>query len=101
MRRAGLEWLHRVWQEPGRLFKRYFVDGMPYASWLLLTSAVSGAFPMGQTAAPYGPQRPRALLVDDDPVALEHLELLLSSRFPDLEITTRRTAHAPGRFGFY
>jgi N-acetylglucosaminyldiphosphoundecaprenol N-acetyl-beta-D-mannosaminyltransferase len=25
MQRAGLEWLHRLAQEPGRLFKRYFI----------------------------------------------------------------------------
>lgn len=31
MRRVGLEWLYRVLQEPQRLFKRYFVDGIPFA----------------------------------------------------------------------
>jgi N-acetylglucosaminyldiphosphoundecaprenol N-acetyl-beta-D-mannosaminyltransferase len=25
MREAGLEWLYRFWQEPGRLWKRYFI----------------------------------------------------------------------------
>ncbi len=30
-----LEWLHRVWQEPGRLFKRYFVHGLPFAASLV------------------------------------------------------------------
>src|SRR6185369_8257118 len=49
----------------------------------LARAAISGALPMGRTAGPYGTQRPRALLVDDDPMALEHLELVLSSRFPD------------------
>lgn len=101
MQRAGLEWLHRVAQEPGRLFRRYFVDGLPFAARLLVSAAVSGALPMGRTAGPYGTQRPRALLVDDDPMALEHLELLLSSRFPDLEITTRRTPDVAGEFDFY
>jgi len=101
MRRAGLEWLHRVWQEPVRLFRRYFVDGMPFAARLLFSCAVRGALPMGKTAGPYGPQRPRALLVDDDPMALEHLELLLSSRFPDLELSTRRTPDVSGDFDFY
>lgn len=28
MRRFGLEWLFRFFQEPGRLFKRYFIDDM-------------------------------------------------------------------------
>ena len=31
MRRVGLEWLYRVLQEPGRLFKRYFLVGIPFA----------------------------------------------------------------------
>lgn len=101
MRRLGLEWLHRVWQEPVRLFRRYFVDGLPFAARLLVSSAVRGALPMGRTAGPYGTQRPRALLVDDDPMALEHLELLLSSRFPDLELTTRRVPDVSGDFDFY
>ncbi len=101
MQRAGLEWLHRVWQEPGRLFRRYFVDGLPFAARLLASAAISGALPMGRTAGPYGTQRPRALLVDDDPMALEHLELLLSSRYPDLEITTRTTPDVAGVFDFY
>jgi N-acetylglucosaminyldiphosphoundecaprenol N-acetyl-beta-D-mannosaminyltransferase len=101
IQRAGLEWLHRFWQEPGRLFRRYFVDGLPFAARLLLTSAVSGMLPMGKTAGPYGTQRPRALLVDDDPMALEHLELLLSSRFPDLEISTRRAPDVSGDFDFF
>jgi hypothetical protein len=34
-------------------------------------------------------------------MALEHLELVLSSRFPDLEITTRTTPDVSGAFDFY
>jgi N-acetylglucosaminyldiphosphoundecaprenol N-acetyl-beta-D-mannosaminyltransferase len=101
MQRCGLEWLHRVAQEPARLFRRYFVDGLPFAARLLLGAAFSGALPRGRSSGPYGMQRPRALLVDDDPMALEHLELVLSSRFPDLEITTRRTPDVAGGFDFY
>lgn len=101
MQRCGLEWLHRVLQEPGRLFRRYFVDGLPFAARLLLGCAVSGALPRGKSSGPYGTQRPRALLVDDDPMALEHLELVLSSRFPDLEITTRTVPDVGGTFDFY
>jgi N-acetylglucosaminyldiphosphoundecaprenol N-acetyl-beta-D-mannosaminyltransferase len=101
MQRVGLEWLHRVAQEPERLFRRYFVEGLPFAGRLLLSSLVSGALPRGKTAGPYGTQRPAALLVDDDPVALEHLELLLTSRFPDLDVTTRRMPDVSGRFDFY
>ena len=101
MQRCGLEWLHRVMQEPGRLFRRYFVDGLPFAARLLVGCAVSGALPRGKSTGPYGTQRPRALLVDDDPMALEHLELVLSSRFPDLEIVTRTVPDVTGSFEFY
>lgn len=31
MRNVGLEWLFRVMQEPKRLFKRYFIIGIPFA----------------------------------------------------------------------
>ena len=30
MQRSGLEWLHRLLQEPGRLFKRYFVTNIGF-----------------------------------------------------------------------
>ncbi|MBB3195007.1 WecB/TagA/CpsF family glycosyltransferase [Roseateles terrae] len=35
MQRSGLEWLHRLVQEPGRLAHRYLVDGVPFALGLL------------------------------------------------------------------
>lgn len=39
VQRAGLEWIHRFVQEPGRLFRRYFLNGLPFAirlgSWAL------------------------------------------------------------------
>jgi N-acetylglucosaminyldiphosphoundecaprenol N-acetyl-beta-D-mannosaminyltransferase len=39
VQRAGLEWIHRFVQEPGRLFNRYFLQGLPFAmrlgSWAL------------------------------------------------------------------
>ncbi|MFK7920513.1 MAG: WecB/TagA/CpsF family glycosyltransferase [Bacteroidia bacterium] len=28
--KIGLEWLHRIFQEPGRMLKRYLVDDLPY-----------------------------------------------------------------------
>jgi N-acetylglucosaminyldiphosphoundecaprenol N-acetyl-beta-D-mannosaminyltransferase len=34
--RLGLEWLHRLVQEPRRLFKRYLVHGIPFALRLLV-----------------------------------------------------------------
>lgn len=42
MRRTGLEWVHRLLQEPRRLFRRYVIDGLPFAAWLLAVSAVEG-----------------------------------------------------------
>jgi N-acetylglucosaminyldiphosphoundecaprenol N-acetyl-beta-D-mannosaminyltransferase len=35
MQKLGLEWVHRMIQEPGRLFKRYLVHGIPFAARLL------------------------------------------------------------------
>lgn len=44
MQRMGLEWLHRLWQEPGRLARRYLVDGLPFAAWLLVGAGLSGGW---------------------------------------------------------
>jgi len=38
MRRTGLEWAHRLGQEPRRLARRYLVEGIPFAGKLLLRS---------------------------------------------------------------
>lgn len=38
MQRLGLEWFHRLTQEPGRLFKRYLVHGLPFAGRLFIRS---------------------------------------------------------------
>lgn len=42
MQRIGMEWLHRLMQEPRRLFKRYLIVGIPYATSLLGRSALYG-----------------------------------------------------------
>lgn len=42
VQRLGLEWLHRLAQEPRRLFRRYIVDGLPFAARLLASSAWKG-----------------------------------------------------------
>jgi N-acetylglucosaminyldiphosphoundecaprenol N-acetyl-beta-D-mannosaminyltransferase len=39
MRRTGLEWVHRLAQEPRRLARRYLVDGIPFLLRLLAASA--------------------------------------------------------------
>jgi len=38
MQRAGIEWLHRLAQEPRRLFRRYVVVGVPFAAKLMSRS---------------------------------------------------------------
>jgi N-acetylglucosaminyldiphosphoundecaprenol N-acetyl-beta-D-mannosaminyltransferase len=38
MQKIGLEWLHRLFQEPRRLAKRYLVDDLPFALRLLLSA---------------------------------------------------------------
>ncbi len=40
LQKLGLEWLHRLIQEPGRLAKRYLVHGLPFAARLLLGAAL-------------------------------------------------------------
>jgi len=39
MQSAGLEWLHRLAQEPRRLARRYLIDGLPFACRLLAAAA--------------------------------------------------------------
>lgn len=38
MRATGLEWLHRLWSEPRRLFRRYVLEGIPFALRLFAVS---------------------------------------------------------------
>ncbi|MEM1444582.1 MAG: WecB/TagA/CpsF family glycosyltransferase [Planctomycetota bacterium] len=40
MQRFGLEWIHRLTQEPKRLFRRYLVEGVPFALGLLVGSVI-------------------------------------------------------------
>ncbi len=39
MRAAGLEWVHRLGQEPRRLARRYLVEGLPFATRLFAHAA--------------------------------------------------------------
>ncbi|MEA2459306.1 MAG: N-acetylglucosaminyldiphosphoundecaprenol N-acetyl-beta-D-mannosaminyltransferase, partial [Thermoleophilaceae bacterium] len=56
MIRLGLEWLHRLGQEPRRLAKRYLVQGLPFAVRLFAHSLrVRVTKPKGAWAAP-GPR---------------------------------------------
>ena len=40
MQRCGLEWMHRLTQEPRRLAKRYLFHGLPFAAHLLIRSGL-------------------------------------------------------------
>ncbi len=101
VRRIGCEWLHRLSQEPIRLFKRYIVHGLPFATLLLLRCMIRGAIPKGKMAGKYGLYGPSALLVDDDINALDHLELLLSMTFPGVRFEKRLEPNVEGDFDFY
>jgi N-acetylglucosaminyldiphosphoundecaprenol N-acetyl-beta-D-mannosaminyltransferase len=37
---CGLEWVHRLVQEPRRLFRRYIIDGLPFAVGLMAQSVL-------------------------------------------------------------
>lgn len=41
MQKCGLEWVHRLFQEPKRLFARYILHGMPFALKLFACAAYS------------------------------------------------------------
>ena len=41
MRKAGVEWVHRMAQEPGRLAKRYLVHDLPFAARLFAHAAIT------------------------------------------------------------
>lgn len=101
MQASGLEWMHRLMQEPRRLFKRYVVQGLPFAGGLLGGAAVRGTLPKGRKSGRYGTRRPSALLVDDDPFALDHLEVILTTNFPELDVVKRTEPDASGGHDFY
>lgn len=42
MQKYGVEWLHRLGQEPRRLFKRYIMTGLPFAAALMSRAIIRG-----------------------------------------------------------
>ena len=48
MQRAGLEWLHRLVQEPRRMAARYLAYGLPFALILFANAAWRGATRSGR-----------------------------------------------------
>ena len=53
MQRLGLEWVHRLWHEPRRLFRRYLIHGLPFSlalfAWALI-HRLYGAHVIAQVA---------------------------------------------------
>jgi N-acetylglucosaminyldiphosphoundecaprenol N-acetyl-beta-D-mannosaminyltransferase len=47
LQRLGLEWMHRLWHEPRRLFRRYVVQGLPFGlrlfAWAVAHRVVQGS----------------------------------------------------------
>jgi N-acetylglucosaminyldiphosphoundecaprenol N-acetyl-beta-D-mannosaminyltransferase len=43
MRKAGVEWVHRMWQDPWRLAKRYLIEDLPFALRLFLHALLARA----------------------------------------------------------
>ncbi len=62
---AGLEWIHRLAQEPHRLAGRYVLRGLPFASRLFLSALGRRAFGRAQAVPPrdHLPGRPRTVFV--------------------------------------
>ncbi|HEV2292232.1 MAG TPA: WecB/TagA/CpsF family glycosyltransferase [Tepidisphaeraceae bacterium] len=60
MRRTGLEWFHRLLQEPRRLFHRYIVVGLPFGLSLMSRAAWNGLPRM----LPRRQSKPRPALYD-------------------------------------
>jgi len=54
MQHSGLEWLHRLAQEPRRLSRRYLVDGVPLGLKLLGNAALRRSGPTRSRRAPRG-----------------------------------------------
>jgi len=63
MQKIGLEWLHRLLQEPRRLARRYLIDGIPFGL-LLVSSALVKRFSKGRGALIRGCQPAGPSVVD-------------------------------------
>jgi N-acetylglucosaminyldiphosphoundecaprenol N-acetyl-beta-D-mannosaminyltransferase len=88
--RFGLEWLHRLGQEPGRLFGRYVVAGLPFAARLFAHAAVRR---MRRAALAPAPARVGSL--PDHRVVFHHGQLE-RQRLRDLEEALDQPSAASG-----
>lgn len=86
MQRSGLEWVHRLVQEPGKLWRRYIVVGVPFGMRLLAGSVVKGV-PNRINAWRYGPpQKP----------AVQSAELHSTNALAAVEFGARLSPEAAG-----
>jgi hypothetical protein len=59
MQSIGMEWAHRLCQEPKRLFRRYLIVGIPFAASLLTRSSARGLSDRARMLVPGGKPRYR------------------------------------------
>lgn len=52
VQRLGLEWLHRMVQEPRRLFRRYLIEGIPFMTRLMCSALVARFATISARAVP-------------------------------------------------
>ena len=67
MQKIGLEWFHRMIQEPRRLARRYLIDGVPFGL-RLVSSALVKRFGKGRSGLVREPQRVGDGVLDAEPV---------------------------------
>jgi N-acetylglucosaminyldiphosphoundecaprenol N-acetyl-beta-D-mannosaminyltransferase len=100
MQTSGLEWVHRLSQEPRRLFKRYLVVGLPFGTSLLSRAAVNGI--TRQLSGRGKNPAPAALPGDDRPASAGvDAQISLTSAAPAASSTGpfERSSHSPAAPG--
>jgi len=76
LQKVGLEWVHRLCQEPRRLFKRYILFGVPFGISLLGTAAMNR---VSRTFRGDRPARRRETLQYSNPNGNSHVPELISA----------------------
>ena len=61
VKKAGLQWLHRVYQEPGRLWKRYLINNSAFLWHLAFQISGIRRYELSQESAPINPRLSRSL----------------------------------------
>ena len=98
MQKTGLEWVHRLVQEPRRLFRRYVIVGIPFAFSLLSKSVVGGmSWRRSATPAPTSNDSPPRVNGNGHaaPTADATVAVLQRVAAGSAEITARATADLP------